>query len=87
MILSDYVDLVGDLIRIAKDAGAKDKVIIDLLNKRTKYQDISWAPRLNKEIVEVRFDIEHIMRIERKNDERTISDKTFNFYLERLRNY
>jgi NTE family protein len=71
--------LVRDLIRIAKENGAKDKVITDLLNQRTKYHGLSSAPRLNKEIVEGRFDIDHIIRIERKNDEHTISDKTFDF--------
>ena len=50
-----------------------------MLNQRTKYHGLSWAPRVNKEIVEGRFDIEHIIRIERKNDEHTISDKTFDF--------
>jgi predicted acylesterase/phospholipase RssA len=79
LLVSDYIDLVRDLIRIAKEAGAKDKVIIDLLNQRTKYHGLSFAPRLNKEIVEGRFDINHIIRIERKNDEHTISDKTFDF--------
>lgn len=79
LLVSDYIDLVRDLIRIAKEAGVKDKVITDLLNQRTKYHSISSAPRLNKEIVEGRFDIDHIIRIERKNDEHTISDKTFDF--------
>ena len=79
LLVSDYIDLVRDLIRIAKEAGVKDKVITDLLNQRTKYHGISSAPRLNKEIVEGRFDINHIIRIERKNDEHTISDKTFDF--------
>jgi NTE family protein len=79
LLVSDYIDLVRDLIRIAKEAGAKDKVITDLLNQRTKYHGLSSAPRLNKEIVEGRFDIDHIIRIERKNDEHTISDKTFDF--------
>ena len=79
LLVSDYIDLVRDLIRIAKEAGARDKVITDLLNQRTKYHGISSAPRLNKEIIEGRFDIDHIIRIERKNDEHTISDKTFDF--------
>ncbi len=79
LLVSDYIDLVRDLIRIAKKAGAKDKVITDLLNQRTKYHGLSSAPRLNKEIIEGRFDIDHIIRIERKNDEHTISDKTFDF--------
>jgi len=79
LLVSDYIDLVRDVIRIAKEAGAKDKVISDLLNKRTKYHGISWRLRLNKEIIEGRFDIDEIIRIERENDEHTISDKTFDF--------
>jgi hypothetical protein len=49
------------------------------LNQRTKYHGLSLRPRLNKDIVEGRFDISEIIRIERKNDEHTISDKTFDF--------
>jgi NTE family protein len=79
LLVSDYIDLVRDLIRVAKEAGARDKVITDLLNQRTKYHGVSSRPRLNKEIIEGRFDIDHIIRIERKNDEHTISDKTFDF--------
>jgi NTE family protein len=36
-------------------------------------------PRRYKEIVEGRFDIAEIIRVERNNDENTISDKTFDF--------
>jgi NTE family protein len=79
LLISDYVDLVRDLIRIARDNGVKDKVIDNLLNQRTKYHGLSLRPRLNKDIVEGRFDISEIIRIERKNDEHTISDKTFDF--------
>ncbi|HEX6281886.1 MAG TPA: patatin-like phospholipase family protein [Nitrososphaera sp.] len=79
LLISDYIDLVRDLIRKAKENGVKDKVITDLLNQRTKYHGISWRPRLNREIIEGRFDIDHIIRIERKNDEHNISDKTFDF--------
>jgi hypothetical protein len=70
---------------MAKQAGASEQVIADLLNQRTKYHGISWRPRLNREIIEGRFDIEHIIRIERKNDENTISDKSFDFSSETIR--
>src|SRR5215213_6128131 len=59
--------------------GVINKVIDNLLNQRTKYHGLSLRPRLNKDIVEGRFDISEIIRIERKNDEHTISDKTFDF--------
>jgi NTE family protein len=81
LLISDYVDLVRDLIRIAKDNGVEEKVITDLLNKRTKFHGIGFTlrPRVNREIIEGRFDIEEIYRIERKNDENTISEKTYDF--------
>jgi hypothetical protein len=80
LLISEYVDLVRDLIRIARYNGGKDKVIDNLLNQRTKYHGLSLRPRLNKDIVEGRFDIDEIVRIERRNDEHTISDKTFDFF-------
>ena len=79
LLISDYVDLVKDLIKIAKDNGVKEKLITDLLNKRTKYHGIGLPPRLNKEIVEGVFDIEDVYRIERTYDEHTISEKVFDF--------
>jgi NTE family protein len=79
LLVSDYIELVRDLIRVAKAAGAEDKVIANLLNQRTKYHGMNLRPRLYKEIVEGRFDINQIVRIERKNDENTISDKSFDF--------
>ncbi|HKG30598.1 MAG TPA: hypothetical protein VKA91_04950, partial [Nitrososphaeraceae archaeon] len=79
LLISDYVDLVKDLIKIAKDNGVKEKLITDLLNKGTKYHGIGLAPRLNKEIVEGVFDIEDVYRIERVYDENTVSEKVFDF--------
>jgi len=79
LLVSDYIELVRELIRVAKEAGAKDKIITNLLNQRTKYHGMNLRPGLYKEIVEGRFDINQIVRIERKNDEHTISDKSFDF--------
>lgn len=79
LLISDYVDLVWDLIKIAKENGVKDDVINELLNHQTKYHGHSLRPRQYRQIVEGRYDIGEITRIERKNDEHTISDKTFDF--------
>jgi NTE family protein len=79
LLVSDYIELVRELIILAKEAGVKDKDISSLLNQRTKYHGMNLRPKLYKEIVEGRFDINRIIRIERKNDENTISDKTFDF--------
>jgi NTE family protein len=79
LLVSDYVDLVKDLLKIAKDNGVKEKLITDLLNKRTKYHGIGLRPRLNKEIVEGVFDVEDVYRVERTSDENSISEKVYDF--------
>jgi hypothetical protein len=79
LLVSDYVELVRELIKIAKGNGVKDEVINNLMNQRTTYHGQFLKPRQYKEIVEGRFDISEIVRIERKNNQNTISDKTFDF--------
>jgi len=79
LLISDYVDLVRELITMAKENGVKDNAINKLLDQETKYHGKFLKPRNYREIVEGRFDIGEIVRIERKNDEHTISDKTFDF--------
>ena len=49
------------------------------MDRQTKYHGQLLKPRQYKEIIEGRFDIAEIIRIERINDENTISDKTFDF--------
>jgi hypothetical protein len=70
---------VRDLVKIARENGATDEVIDKLMNQRTKNHGQLMKPRQYKEIVEGRFDIAEIVRLERKNTEHTISDKTFDF--------
>jgi hypothetical protein len=79
LLISDYVDLVRDFIRMAKENKVKDQVISDLLDQRTRYHGKAWKPRRYRDIVEGRFDVDTIIRIERKNNENTISNKTFDF--------
>jgi predicted acylesterase/phospholipase RssA len=79
LLISDYIDLVRDLIKIGKENGIKDEVFKELMNRQTKYHGQVLKPRKYKEIVEGIFDIAEVVRIERKNDENTISDKTFDF--------
>jgi NTE family protein len=79
LLISDYLDLVRDLIKTAKDNGVNDNVITGLLNQQTKYHGHFLRPRQYKDIVEGSFDINKVIRVERRNDENTISDKTFDF--------
>ena len=79
LLISDYIDLIRDLIRVAKENKVKDEVIDNLLDQPTKYHGVVFQPRKYKDMVEGRFDIAEIIRIERKNDGNTISDKIFDF--------
>lgn len=79
LLISDYIDLVRDMIKIGKENGIKDEVFKELMNRQTKYHGQVLKPRKYKEIIEGNFDIAEVVRIERKNDENTISDKTFDF--------
>ena len=79
LLVSDYVNLVRDLIRTAKENGVKEDILNEVLNRQTDYHGQLLRPRQYKEIVEGRFDIAEIIRVERNNDENTISDKTFDF--------
>jgi hypothetical protein len=79
LLVSDYVDLARELIKIAKDNGVKDEIIDDLLDKRTMYHGRVLRPRTFRDILAGMFYIDRMMRINRKNDENTISNKIFDF--------
>ena len=73
------------LIKIAKDHGAKDDIIDSLLNSHTKNYGLEMIPRKYLDIVEGEFEIEKVVRINRKNDENTISFKILDFSSETIR--
>ena len=79
LLVSDYVDLTKKLIKIAKDHGAKDDIINNLLNSNTINHGKEMIPRKYSDIVEGQFEIEKVVRINRKNDEYTISTKILDF--------
>ena len=85
LLVSDYVDLARELIKIAKDHGAKDDVINNLLNKKTMNRGMAIRPRKYSDILVGQFEIGKVIRINRKNDENTISDKIFDFSYKTIR--
>lgn len=79
LLVSDYVDLVRKLIKIAKDHGANDDTINNLLKSHTINHGLAIRPRIYSDIIVGQFEIGRVIRVNRKNDEHTISDKTFDF--------
>ena len=79
LLVSDYVDLARELIKIAKDNGVKDDVINSVLNRKTMNHGMAIKPRTYSDILEGQYEIGKIVRANRKNDEYTISNKIFDF--------
>ena len=79
LLVSDYVDLARELIKIAKDHGVKDDVINALLDRKTMNHGLAFRNRKYSDIIIGQYEIGKIIRINRKNDEHTISNKIFDF--------
>ena len=57
----------------------KDDVINNLLNRKTMNHGMAIKPRKYSDILVGQFEIGKVIRVNRKNDENTISDKIFDF--------
>jgi NTE family protein len=79
LLISDYVDLVKALIKMAKEHGVEDDLINNLLNQKTKFHGEFLRSGRFQDIIEGQFQIDEIIRVDRKNDKHTISNKTFDF--------
>jgi len=79
LLVSDFVDLARELIKIAKENGVKDDVINRLLEKKTMNHGQAIRPRKYSDILVGQFEIGKVVRVNRKNDEYTISNKIFDF--------
>jgi NTE family protein len=79
LLVSDYVDLARELINVAKDHGVKDDVINNLLDRKTMNHGMAIRPRKYADILVGQYEIGKIIRVNRKNDQYTISNKIFDF--------
>jgi NTE family protein len=68
-----------ELIKVGKEHGVKDALINNLLDQKANFHGHFLKPRKFRDILEGRFQIDEIIRVERKNDEYTVSNKTFDF--------
>ena len=79
ILISDYVGLIRSLISLAKEGKIKEERINDLLDQPTRLRGLLYQPKRIRETIEGRFEIDEVIRIERRNDPHTISDKIFDF--------
>jgi predicted acylesterase/phospholipase RssA len=79
LLTSDYIDLVRVLIKVAGEHGVKEDIIDNILNQKTRFHGAYQQHGRFLDILEGRFQIDEIIRVNRKNDEHTISNKIFDF--------
>jgi NTE family protein len=79
LLISDYVNFIRELLKISEESGVERTRINNLLNRKTNFHGQFLKPRRFQEILEGRFEIDEIIRVNRENDADTISNKTFDF--------
>ena len=77
--VTDYIDLSWELIKLAKKNNLPKEDIKKILEKRAKSRQRSGKARKYEDLVTGRFDMRRVVRIERKDDRNTISNKSFDF--------
>jgi predicted acylesterase/phospholipase RssA len=81
-IISDYYGLVKDLMNLAEGKGATKGEIDAILEKPSKSSHRTGKPRKYRDLVEKRFDISRVIRIERSYDIEDIANKWSDFSLD-----
>jgi hypothetical protein len=85
LLISDYVDLIRELLKVAEEKGVDKNFLSNLLNRKTNFHGEFLKPRRFQDILEGRFQIDEIIRVNRENDLDTISNKTFDFSSETIK--
>jgi NTE family protein len=80
VLISDFQKLSTTLIKLSKDNGVSEKSLQTILHERIKTINPNTGQRLRyDDLLKARVDIDFVIRLERKNDSHTISNKIFDF--------
>ena len=79
LLVSDFVDLARELIKIAKENGVKDDIINSVLERKSMNHGQAIRPRKYSDILLGQYKIGKKIRVNRKSDQCTISNKIFDF--------
>lgn len=74
-LVTDYIDLTSELIRLAKGKRIPKDDITEILNKQAKSKFRTGKPRKYVDLLEGKFDVNEVLGIERKDDPDSISNK------------
>jgi len=80
VLISDHILLAESLIKLAEEKGASKEEIQKILEEKTKAVFLATGKTgIYADLVRGRVDVDFVARLERKNDDHTISNKIFDF--------
>ena len=80
IMITDYVNIVNSLIKLAEDNMVKMALVDNILEQQAETRNFSTGKHLKyTDLVKHMVSVEQVIRIERKNDAHTIANKTFDF--------
>ena len=80
IMITDYVNIVNSLIRLAEDNKVKKALVENILEQKAETRNFSTGKHFKYvDLIEHMVSVEQVIRIERQNDVHTISNKTFDF--------
>jgi NTE family protein len=77
-VATDYIDLVGELMQLARDNKLSEKAKA-ILDRPAKSKKRDGTPRKYSDLIEGRFAIERAVYVEREDNKDTIFGKAFDF--------
>ena len=80
VLMSDYIRLAKSLIKLAEEKGVSKEAVREILKEETKAVYLATGKHWKyEELLKANVDVDFVVRLERKNDSHTISNKTFDF--------
>ncbi len=80
ILLSDFAALVNSLTKLAEEKGVDRKALKKIFDGETRGIYLGTGERIRyNDLLKGRVDVDFVVRLERKNDSHTISNKIFDF--------
>jgi len=80
VLLSDFIRLAKTLIKLAEENGVSKEVLQKTLKEETRAVYLATGKHWRfEDLIAANVDVDFVVRLERKNDSHTISNKTFDF--------
>ncbi len=80
VLMSDFATFAESLIKLAEEKGASKEALQKILTEKTKGVYLVTGKQVRYgDLLKGRVDVDFVVRLERKNDSHTVSNKTFDF--------